>query len=178
MRSRRSTSASGRSGDELVGIYGLAPAPRLQVEVASFLNEAYAQEEPLQELLVKHRRLAMQCLPLRLRLGVMRQLAVQDPHNLVWADDLHAFEKSRFRQIQVEAAEAARLNDPVHMARLLAEIQQQTWLEPPPKLPSRAWRRPTRSSAASRPAPPWPTWTPDSTRPSPPGTPSAAGSCQ
>ena len=46
--------------DELVGIYGLAAAPRLMVEAAGFVNEAYAQEEPIHDLLVKHRRLAMQ----------------------------------------------------------------------------------------------------------------------
>src|SRR5947209_914413 len=55
--------------DELVGIYGLAAAPKLMVEAASFLNEAYAQEEPLQDLLRTHRRLAMQRAPLRLRIG-------------------------------------------------------------------------------------------------------------
>ena len=119
--------------DDLVGIYGLAAAPKLMVEAAGFLNEAYAQEEPLQDLLVKHRRLAMQRAPLRMRIGVMRQLAAQDANNLVWGDDLRTFEKARFRQIQVEAAEAVRLHDPSHLARLLAEVQQQTWVEPPPK---------------------------------------------
>ncbi len=124
-----------RSGwDELVGAYGLAAAPALLMEAAGFLNEAYAQEEPLQNLLVRHRRLAMQRAPLRLRLGVIRQLAAQDANNLVWGDDLRGFEKARFRQIQIEAAEAARLRDPAHLARLLAEVQQQTWAEPPPKV--------------------------------------------
>ncbi len=119
--------------DDLVGIYGLATAPNLMVEAAGFLNEAYAQEEPLQALLVRHRRLAMQRSPLRMRIGVMRQLAAQDPNNVVWGDDLHPFEKARFRQIRVEAAEAARLSDPAHLGRLLEEVQQQKWVEPPPR---------------------------------------------
>src|SRR5262249_22270139 len=70
--------------DDLVGLYGLATAPKLMVEAAGFLNEAYAEEEPLQDLLVKHRRLAMQRSPLRMRIGVMQRLAAQDPYNLVW----------------------------------------------------------------------------------------------
>ncbi len=65
--------------DELVGIYGLAAAPSLMVEAAGFLNEAYAQEEPLQALLVKHRRLAMQRSPLRMRIGVMRSSRPRTP---------------------------------------------------------------------------------------------------
>jgi hypothetical protein len=119
--------------DDLIGLYGVAAAPKLMVEAAGFLNEAYAQEEPLQDLLAKYRRLAMQRSPLRMRMGIMRQLAAQDPNNLVWGDDLRAFEKARFRQIRVEAAEAVRLQDPPHLARLLTEVQQQKWVEPPPK---------------------------------------------
>jgi hypothetical protein len=119
--------------DDLIGIYGLTSPPKLMVEAAGFLNEAYAQDEPLQDLLAKHRRLAMQRSPLRMRIGIIRQLAAQDPNNLVWDDDLRAFEKARFRQMQVEAAEAVRLQDPPHLARLLAEVQKQKWVEPPPK---------------------------------------------
>ena len=37
--------------DELVQIYQLAAAPKLAVDQAQFLNEAYAQEDPLQDLL-------------------------------------------------------------------------------------------------------------------------------
>src|SRR4051812_13705255 len=34
--------------DDLVGIYALTAAPKLMVEAAGFLNEAYSQEEPIQ----------------------------------------------------------------------------------------------------------------------------------
>ena len=36
-------------------IYELPAAPKLSVEQAQFLNEAYAQEDPLQDLLRMHR---------------------------------------------------------------------------------------------------------------------------
>jgi hypothetical protein len=119
--------------DELIGIYAMASAPKLLVEAARFLNAAYAEEEPLLDLLTTHRRLSMQRAPLRSRIGVMRKLAAQDPNNMIWVDDLRIFEKARFRQVQVEAAEAVRLNDGIHTGRLLAELQGQTWVEPPPK---------------------------------------------
>jgi hypothetical protein len=119
--------------DEVVGIYAMASAPRILVEAARFLNEAYAEEEPLLDLLTTHRRLSMQRSPLRSRIGVMRKLVAQDSNNMIWVDDLRIYEKARFRQIQAEAAEAVRLNDGTHTGRLLAELRDQTWVEPPPK---------------------------------------------
>jgi hypothetical protein len=118
--------------DELVAMYGLPEAPRFQVEVAAFLNEAYAQEDPLQDLLRTHRRLALVRGPLKERIDVMRKLAAQDPNNPVWTDDLRSFEKVRFRQIQAEAIEAAKRHDVDAIGQLLAELEQQTWAEPPP----------------------------------------------
>ena len=119
--------------DELVEIYELAPAPRLLVEAGGVLNEAYAQEEPLQDLLNNHRRLAMQRAPLRTRIAVMRALAALDPSNPIWGEDLRTIEKARFRQIPVEAGEAVRLHDGPHIKRLLAEVQESAWIEPPSK---------------------------------------------
>jgi hypothetical protein len=119
--------------DEIVDIYAMAAAPRLLSDARAALAEAYAEAEPLQNLLRNHRKLATQRAPLRTRIGVMRKLAAQDPRNPIWAEDLRIFEKARLRQIQVEAAEAARLHDAAHLARLLSEVQERTWIEPPPK---------------------------------------------
>jgi len=119
--------------DELVQIYELPAAPKLAVESAQILNEAYAQEDPLQDLLHRHRRLALQRAPLRSRITVMRKLATQDPNNPIWTDDLRIFEKARFRQIQSEAAQAAQSHDMAALSQLLAEIEQQSWVESPPK---------------------------------------------
>ena len=119
--------------DELVQIYELAAAPKLSVEQAQFLNEAYAQEDPLQDLLRMHRRLALQRAPIKSRIAVMRKLAAQDANNPIWTDDLRTFEKARFRQVQSEAALAAQSRNVATISQLLAEIEQQTWVEPPPK---------------------------------------------
>ncbi len=119
--------------DEIVDIYAMATAPKLLSDARVALAEAYAEAEPLQNLLRNHRKLATQRAPLRTRIGVMRKLAAQDPRNPIWAEDLRIFEKARLRQIQVEAAEAARLHDAAHLARLLSEVHERTWIEPPPK---------------------------------------------
>ncbi len=71
--------------------------------------------------------------PLRLRIGVLSQLAAQDPGNAVWADDLRAFEAVRLLQIQEEAAEAVRHHDSEAISRLVAEVEPPGWSEPPPR---------------------------------------------
>ncbi len=119
--------------DDLVEIYSLGAAPKLMVDARGALNEAYAEAEPLQDLLKTHRRLATQRAALRTRIGVMRKLMNQDARNPIWAEDLRTFEKARLRQIQVEAAEAARLHDTVHITKLLSELQESIWIEVPPK---------------------------------------------
>jgi hypothetical protein len=119
--------------DELVAIYNLTPAARIMVDSAQFLNQAYAEQEPLADLLRTHRRLALQRSPLSARIAVIRQLAAQDSNNLIWADDLKTFEQARFREMQDEAGEAVRVRGAARLAKLIEELQAQKWLEPPPK---------------------------------------------
>jgi hypothetical protein len=119
--------------DELLQIYELPVAPKVAINHAQFLNEAYAQEDPLQDLLRTHRRLALQRAPIRSRIEVMRKLAAQDSNNPIWTDDLRIFEKARFHQIQSDAVQAAQNRNLPALTTLVAEIDQQTWVEPPPK---------------------------------------------
>ena len=51
--------------DELVQMYGLPEAGEVPGRGAAFLNEAYAEEDPLQDLLRTHRRLALRGDPSR-----------------------------------------------------------------------------------------------------------------
>ena len=119
--------------DDLVRLHDLTQAPRLPIEPARSLNEAYAEENPLLELLRRHRRLALQRAPLRLRINVLSQLAAQDPGNPIWVDDLRAFEAIRLLQIQEEASEAVRHHDFETISRLVAEVEQPGWSEQPPR---------------------------------------------
>jgi hypothetical protein len=119
--------------DDIVQMRDLPPAPRIPLEPARLLNEAYAEEDPLQDLLRRHRRLALQRAPLRLRISVLRQLADQDPANPIWADDIRTFEQVRMLEIQDEATEALQHHDPERIGRLVAEVEQSGWSEPPPQ---------------------------------------------
>lgn len=119
--------------DEIVQVYDLLPAPPIPVETASFLNEAYAEEDPLRDLLRSHRRLALARAPLAERIEALRRLAAHDPNNPIWLEDLRTFEAARLVQVERESAEAEKTGDAEAITRLLSELEDQTWAEPPPE---------------------------------------------
>jgi hypothetical protein len=118
--------------DELAMMYGLPSAPQLRVQTATALNEAYSDEQPLEELLRKHRFLALTRGSLRGRLSIMRRIAELDPASTVWGDDIRSFEKQRFQQIQSDLAGLARREDYEQLAAIATEMQSTVWLSAPP----------------------------------------------
>src|SRR5262249_20201725 len=67
--------------EEVLGMYGLPVAPRLDVQRAMALNHAYTEYEPIANLLRDYRRLALSRAPLGDRLSMLRQIAQADPGN-------------------------------------------------------------------------------------------------
>ena len=113
--------------------------PPLQIERAQQLNDAYGQDQPLEELFATHRRLALCQAPLSKRLGVMRQIARADASPF-WDKDLRTFEAARFKELRVGFAAAARDRDAEAACR---------------RCRRRCWRRngPRRCRRTSRPPP-------------------------
>jgi hypothetical protein len=111
--------------------YGLPRPPRLQLETAAALNRAYAEEQPLEELLRQHRRLALMRAPLCDRLAALRLVASADRGNPVWSTDLADLEKARLRQIDEGAEQAAGRRDAAAVVALQHELLQTPWTEPP-----------------------------------------------
>jgi hypothetical protein len=118
--------------DEVALQYSLPAPPKLLLETAEALNRAYADEQPLDDLLRKHRLLALGRAPLTARLGVLRRIAVLDARNPVWQDDVAEFEKRRLRDLEHEADRAASRNDGPGLAAVWEEINKTRWLTPPP----------------------------------------------
>ena len=120
---------------ELLAHYGVvAPLP-LMLDAAADLNEAYALEQPLQELLRAHRLLALSHGPLNMRISTLRTLADADGNNPVWREDLQTFEKERQKQLQQDVANAAQAEDLSSLRSLEQELRNDRWLElPPPAL--------------------------------------------
>ncbi len=110
----------------------LPAAARLNAVAAQRLNQAYAETEPVKELLVRHRLLALARAPLGERLPIMRLLARAEPGNAGWADDVAEYEAARCDEMRAQAAQAARAADFDLADRLLAELTEPGWAAPPP----------------------------------------------
>jgi len=118
--------------EELVTMYQLPRMEPLLLDMAEMLNEAYAEQEPLEKLLSTHRLMALAKSPLEQRLGILRKLADLDLQATFWDDDLRDMEKARLHEIKVEASAAASRGNHERLNQLLAQVQQSSWRNPPP----------------------------------------------
>lgn len=113
--------------DEIAALYGLPAAPALNIDAAKALNEAYAEEKPLEDLLKRHRLLALARAPLAGRLMILRRIASLDALNPVWLDDVREFEKTRLRQMHQEVEDATKRGDTAAVAALAEEVRGTRW---------------------------------------------------
>ena len=104
--------------DKTVGEHQFPAPPVFRMETAAALNRAYAESAPLEELLKRHRLLALARAPVAERLGVMRQLAQLDPSSPFWDQDIVALEKVRLLQLRGEVEALARRKDVPSQSRL------------------------------------------------------------
>lgn len=119
--------------DQLAAMCGLQPAPKLQAGTAEALNRAYAEEQPLQQLLAQHRRLALARAPIAERLDQLRKLRTADPSNDVWLDDVREFERARLNQLSAEIDGVLGRSDAAGIARVWTELRETQWVDGVPE---------------------------------------------
>lgn len=120
---------------------GLPPPPHLNLESATLLNEAYADDQPLEELLRKHRLLALARAPLGNRLALLRRIAELDPRNPAWDDDIRTFERARIQQYQNELDGVIQRGQMAGILAAANELSSPRWrLTPPAALVGKAQR--------------------------------------
>ena len=109
------------------------PLPRaLNRDAVRQLQEALVEEQPLEELLRQHRRMAIGKAPIAWRLRVLRRIATVDSANSVWTEDVEVWEKARLREIPTEL-EAAIKSSNLNVCNSLAkELGSNTWRIQPP----------------------------------------------
>lgn len=104
-------------------------------DIAAELNEAYSAQLSQEGLLDQLRLHSLARSPLSTRLKIVKQLASRDPNNLLWQQDLQAYEKARLGEIKGEAERAAAATDVPALALLEREITQPDWaITCPPRL--------------------------------------------
>jgi hypothetical protein len=119
--------------EEVCASYGLARPVRVMIEAAQEVNEAYAHARPIEDLLSRHRLLALAKAPLRDRLAVLRHLAKRDARSPAWDEDARALERARLAEITAEAVAAIRAKDAAKVDALLDELREPGWRTPVPK---------------------------------------------
>ncbi len=117
---------------DVVAIYDLPRNEPLNLRVIEQLNDAQVVELPLQSLMSRHRLLALHRAPLKMRLGVLRELLVSDPETFSWEEDVREFEKARLQEISQECRTAQREGNFSQLRQLHVEVSSEDWLETPP----------------------------------------------
>ncbi len=112
---------------DVVDMYFHEPPEPLLLEIATSLNEAYALQAPLQKVLDQHRLFALARRPLRDRLGVLRQLADQDPATPHWEDDLLLMERARHDEMDAESRAAVATGNASALQELAEEARNSPW---------------------------------------------------
>lgn len=106
---------------------GIRLPDQINQEYVQQINEAIVEAQPLETLLINHRKLAIAKAPLSWRLKVLRRIAVADSTNVVWEEDLERWEPVRVKQIAPEL-HAAISNRNINAVRQLHdELTLESW---------------------------------------------------
>ena len=102
--------------------YGLPNATRPNPNAAIALNRAFAEHAPLQPLLARSRRLALEQAPVGERLQVLQELMSRDASNPLWSDSIGDFERARCQELERDVADARRRGDSAALVELQREL--------------------------------------------------------
>jgi len=118
---------------EILQFYGIDVPDNLDTDAVAQVNEALLEEQPLEELLRQHRRLAIAKAPLGWRLRVLRQIAELDSMNTVWLEDIQAWETIRVTQLASDFQKiSSRSDSDKELHSLKEELAFPKWIVKPP----------------------------------------------
>src|SRR5580704_8298101 len=118
---------------DYVAQFGLPAPPRLRIELAAELNEAYATVEPLKNFLRRHRLHALARSPLSIRIPILRRITEIDNKNPVWDQDIRDYERARLLQIPQELTASLQERSVSRILQLNEELRSPAWRERPSK---------------------------------------------
>ena len=117
---------------EILRFCGITLPPLVDRDAAAELHDAFLKEQPIEELLRQHRRLALGKAPLGWRLSVLRSIRHRDSLNPVWDEDIRQWETVRIQQIRAAWRDADEHGDLTHLNEFHKELSYPTWLVTPP----------------------------------------------
>jgi hypothetical protein len=118
---------------EILQFYGIELPELIDRDAIEQLNEAFVDEQPLEELLKQHRRMAIAKAPLAWRLKTLRQIAEIDSLNNVWIDDIKVWEIARLKEIDRDWSRLLGPDVPLEeLQKLSMELEADKWIQQPP----------------------------------------------
>lgn len=112
---------------ELLEFAGLTTPPVVQRELVQQLQTAIVEEQPLEQLLREHRRLAIARAPLSRRLQLLRRIAEIDNATVHWLEDIETWETARLGEITHELSEATTEENLKAVQAIHRELSQVSW---------------------------------------------------
>jgi hypothetical protein len=118
----------------LLLIEGIEVPVDLSMGIAEQIESAYGELQVLQPILKKHRLLALDKGPLKLRIVVLKKLMAMDPTNPIWAEDNETLQRARLDEIADEYRLAKSQNDADSLNKLQKEMEKPWDVAIPPTL--------------------------------------------
>lgn len=115
----------------LVASYGIERSPRLKLDVATAIAEAYALEAQLAELLDENRALAIREAPIKQRLALLRRIAEADSTTPFWREDVHLFERHRAEELLREGEAALATGKLNVVEKFVGAYDAENWFQVP-----------------------------------------------
>lgn len=114
--------------DSITSQYQLPPFQRLKTDVLYDIEAAFAQDNTVEHLLSKYREMNLAQVSLRNRLKVLRELAIRDPTNPHWLEDIHTFERALMMELTQRAKRAVEQNDIDELESVVEQHDQVDWI--------------------------------------------------
>ena len=116
---------------EILQFLGIQVPQRIDQDKVQQLNEAIVEEQPIEELLKQHRRLAIAKAPLSWRLKILRRIAEVDVMNPIWLEDVENYEAARRKTLADEVGVAIKSKNIAAIEKLHTELTTSNWVTPP-----------------------------------------------
>jgi hypothetical protein len=119
---------------ELLKHWGMATPPPLLIDLASEINQAYADQQPVASLLKQYRLFALARAPLSARIRTLRRIRKADGTNVAWEEDLRSLESARLKQMEREAEGFFRREELNSLGAIRGELEADEWMQEKPRL--------------------------------------------
>lgn len=113
--------------EDLVSSYGWARFQPLKSDLLALVYDAYETEQATADVLYQYREMALAKAPLSDRLLMVRQLAILDPTNPVWRNDVENLEVNLMSELAQRGGAAMRNNEMEELITVVTQHDQQEW---------------------------------------------------